>query len=74
VFKVSFEYRKYHRAPVNLSGKLLDPNSKKPVDDIRIKSLSVGSVGFTINDNIVLKKGDIYEIVFTLDDIHRSTI
>jgi predicted RNA-binding Zn-ribbon protein involved in translation (DUF1610 family) len=73
-FSVSLEYRRYHRKKVNIPGKLLDPSSKKEIDDVIITSLSVAGVGFEVKSFNYIKVGDVFEIVFTLDDDFGSTI
>ena len=73
-FYVKFDLRRYHRIHVNFPGKIVYFQSEKDVDDITIVSLSLGGVGFVINNNFDIKTDDVYEIKFQLDDEHSSII
>jgi len=42
--------------------------------DINIVSLSVGGVGFIVNENFCWKQEDVFEIIFQLDDDDGAVI
>lgn len=73
-FHIKFDFRRYHRINVNIPGKVFYAYTGKEIDDITITSLSVGGVGFIINNNLDIKTGDIYEVKFHLDDESSSII
>jgi hypothetical protein len=73
-FSIILEHRRYHRRSVTIPGKLFQISSKKEVDDILIKSLSVTGIGFEMKSLPAMKVGDSFEIVFTLDDNFESSV
>ena len=73
-FTISLEYRLYHRKKATLPGKLIDPTSKKAIDDIIVTSISVTGVGFEVKSFNGINVGDVFEIRFTLDDDFASVI
>jgi len=73
-FHVKLDLRKYYRINVNLPGKILDSQSEKHIDDVTIVSLSLGGVGFVINNNLTIKNEDVYRIKFQLDDEYNSVV
>jgi predicted Zn finger-like uncharacterized protein len=68
VFHIKFDFRRYHRIDVNISGKIAPIHAREKKLDITIVSLSVGGVGFTVNDEFFWNIDDIFEITFQLDD------
>jgi PilZ domain len=66
--------RKYHRININFPGKIFYFQSEKEIDDITILSLSLGGIGFIINNSLNIKISDIYRIKFQLDDEYGSVI
>src|SRR5262249_17936788 len=74
MFQVQFDFRRYHRININIPGNIFHTCTGKEIDDITITSLSVGGVGFVINNDLEAKSGDIYEIKFQLDDEYNSVI
>jgi len=73
-FYIKFDLRKYHRININIPGKIFHFQYEKEIDDITITSLSLGGVGFIINESLNLEKSDIYRIKFQLDDEYGSVI
>jgi hypothetical protein len=73
-FHIKFDLRRYYRININIPGRISHSQSRKEIDDLTIMSLSLGGVGFTINNDLDIKIDDIYEIKFQLDDEHNSVI
>jgi len=73
-FYIKFDLRKYHRLDVKFPGKIFYFQSEEDLDDITITSLSLGGVGFTVNNNLTVTSNDIYRIKFQLDDEYSSAI
>jgi len=73
-FYVKFDLRKYHRINTNFPGKIFYFQSEKEIGDITVISLSLGGVGFTVNENLDIKSNKIYRIKFQLDDEYGSVI
>lgn len=73
-FHVKFNLRRYHRINVNIPGEISHVCTTEERMNINIVSLSVGGVGFIINDAFYVKNGDICEIKFQLDDDQSSVI
>jgi C4-type Zn-finger protein len=73
-FSIVLEYRKYHRKPVSITGKLIDPQTQEEIAEIVVASLSVVGVGFELKSAASVAMNGVYEIVFTLDDNLDSTI
>lgn len=73
-FSIILEHRRYDRRNVTIPGKLFQIPSKKEVDDILIKSISVTGIGFETKSLTTIQVGDNFEIVFTLDDNFDSAV
>jgi hypothetical protein len=73
-FYIKFDLRKYHRININFPGKIFYFHSKKEIDDITIVSLSLGGVGFIINESLNIKISNVYRIKFQLDGEYGSVI
>jgi hypothetical protein len=74
IFHVQFDLRKYPRITVSLRGEIFQPGQKKKISDIMIKSLSVGGIGFETSSEMLFRKGDRLEVVFSLDDDTQAVI
>jgi len=73
-FHVKFDLRKYYRVNVNFPGRIFCFQFEKYIDDITIISLSLGGIGFIINNDLSIKSNDIYIIKFQLDDEYSSVV
>ena len=71
---VKFDLRRYHRININIPGEISHLYMREERININIVSLSVGGVGFIINDAFYVKNGDLCEIKFQLDDDQSSVI
>ncbi len=74
IFHIKFDFRRYHRIDVNISGKISHIHTREKNIDINIVSLSVGGVGFIVNENFCWKQEDVFEIIFQLDDDDGAVI
>ena len=74
IFHIKFDLRKYCRLGVSFPGKIFYFQSEKNMDDITIISLSLGGIGFIINDDLSIKNNDRYRIKFQLDDEYSSVV
>ena len=70
---VRMDQRRYPRIPVQLRGTLLDVATHTPLTPVTIIDLSLGGVRFA-TDLSALQVGEIYHIVFNLDDALRTEI
>lgn len=74
MFDATFDCRRHRRLHVHLLGKLLQLRTRENVDTIVVTSLSVTGLGFVTRPDVVLHKGERYEVVFVLDDEDHSVI
>lgn len=74
IFYVTFECRRHRRLQVHLPGKLLQLRTRERVDTIVVTSLSVTGLAFVTRPDVVLHRGEKYEVVFVLDDAEQSVI
>jgi PilZ domain len=74
VAEIICEFRKFPRVKVNLKGTLFQRSTKKPFGNVTIDSLSLGGVGFFLHSSLAVKKGEIFELLFTLDDAEQSVV
>jgi predicted Zn finger-like uncharacterized protein len=74
IFHIKFDFRRYHRIDVNIPGKISHIHTREKNIDINIVSLSVGGVGFVVNEVFSWKKEDVFEIKFQLDDDDSAVI
>ena len=74
IFHIKFDFRRYHRINVNIPGKISHIRTTDKKIDVIITSLSVGGVGFIVNDCFTWEEDDIFEMVFQLDDDNNSII
>jgi len=72
--RIKFDLRRHHRINTNIPGRIFHTHTEEETKDIIILSLSVGGVGFTINNDLAVKTGDMYTIKFQLDDKYSSVI
>jgi hypothetical protein len=72
-FRGRFEFRKYYRKQVRLSGHYIHKITKSK-NNILVKNLSLMGVGFTCLGRPDLKVGDNLEITFWLDNPKSSKI
>jgi hypothetical protein len=73
-FSILLEHRRYQRRNTAIPGKLFHVESKKQVDDILIKSISVTGVGFETRSLRGVKVGDTFEVAFLLQDSFDSAV
>src|SRR5215470_8293885 len=74
IFHIKFDLRKYYRINVNFSGKICYFQSEEYINDVAVISLSLGGIGFIINDDLDIKITDKYRIKFQLDDEYSSVV
>lgn len=68
------EFRKFPRVKVNLNGLLRHPETHENVGTVTIDSLSLLGVGFVLHASLEVKKGDVFELVFSLDNAEGSVL
>jgi hypothetical protein len=83
-FAVSFEWRKFYRKQVALSGDYSKQGCKQEAGGISVEricyggmvleNLCLGGIGFRTTKNHNLRVGDIVEVKFCLDDAHKSLV
>jgi hypothetical protein len=73
-FSIVLEHRRYQRRNATIPGKLFHADSKKEVDDILIKSISVTGIGFETKSIRGIKVGDTFEIAFLLKESFDSAV
>jgi hypothetical protein len=71
---VRFDCRRYPRIQVDFLGKLVRLHTQKALGTVKIISLSMGGIGFIINNEITINIGDVFDIQFVLNDDRRSII
>ncbi|MBM3224977.1 MAG: hypothetical protein FJZ47_14400 [Candidatus Tectomicrobia bacterium] len=74
VFLAIFDRRRHHRLHVHLPGRLVHPDTRQTLENIVVTSLSVNGLRFISRAKTVLQTGDVYEVVFMLDDAEQSMI
>ncbi|MGE3540572.1 MAG: hypothetical protein AB7N91_24420 [Candidatus Tectimicrobiota bacterium] len=74
IFHVRFDFRRYHRLSVQLVGKLLRLNTQEEIEAITVTSLSVGGIGFLLENPQEVQCGQRYGVSFHLDDAQHSLI
>ena len=74
IFHIKFDFRRYHRIDVSIPGKISHIHTREKKIDINIVSLSVGGVGFVVNEGFYWKQEDVFEIIFQLDDDDSAVI
>ena len=72
-FCVVFEYRRHHHTKSALPGKLFLSNAPDERGTMTITSLSASGIGFTTTQHIPTP-GARYDVIFFLDDKHRTVI
>ena len=72
--RIKFDLRRHHRINTHIPGRIFHTHTEEETKDIIILSLSVGGVGFTINNDLAIKTDDMYTIKFQLDDKYSSVI
>jgi len=73
-FSIMLEHRRYHRRNTTIPGKIFHAESKKEIDNILIKSISVTGIGFETKSLRGIKVGDTFEIAFLLKDSFDSAV
>ena len=73
-FSICLEYRKHPRKSVRLLGKSINLSRKMRQQDIIIKNISLGGLGFYIFDMVRPRNEDIIQLVFNLNDIQQTQI
>jgi len=73
VVDVILERRKYYRKETNLAGEFSAPDDKSK-GLIKIHNVSLSGVRFKVNEPKAFQEGQKINIIFTLDDSHRSEI
>jgi hypothetical protein len=74
VAEIICEFRKFPRAKVNLKGKLFNLSTQEALGDVTVDSLSLGGIGFLLHSALTVHKGDVFELVFTLDNAEQSVL
>ena len=74
VFGVHFEARRQARRTVQLPGALVQVGAKHVLASIIVTSLSLGGVGFRTRTPVALQPGEIYDVIFFLDDADHTLI
>ena len=74
VFCICLEYRRHHRKTTRLLGKSVNVSNCKEKQDILIKNVSLGGVGFCAFSEHKTRKDDQLQILFNLNDIPNSLI
>ena len=68
------DFRQFPRVKVNLEGLLRHPGTHENVGTVTINSLSLGGVSFFLHARLAVKKGEVFELVFALDNAERSVL
>ena len=74
VAEIICEFRKFPRVKVNLKGKLLHLFTQEALADVTVDSLSLGGIGFSLHSALTVHKGDVFELIFTLDNAGQSML
>jgi hypothetical protein len=72
-FKFIVEFRKHYRKKVKLPGEYVIP-SKKGLNQMLVEDISVSGLGFITLDPHGIRKDDIFEVNFRLDNAKKSEI
>ena len=68
------EFRKFPRVRVHLHGLLRQPGTPKTVGRVTIDSLALGGVGFFVHERLAVHRGEVFVLVFTLDNAEASVL
>jgi hypothetical protein len=74
VFALRFDVRRQAPVTVALPGKLLQLNTRQPLDTLTVTSLSVDGMGFLTTQPLRGHPGERYDVVFGLNDKDRSLV
>lgn len=74
VAEIICEFRKFPRVKVNLKGTLFNLLSREELGDVTIDSLSLGGIGFFLHSALTVRKGEVFELVFALDDAAQTVL
>ena len=73
-FHVHFDSRRHHRRRTALSGTLWPRGGGEALGAITVTSLSAGGLSFLMIQPLPIQLGEVYEVVFVLNDKHQSIL
>ncbi len=73
-FYVRFDSRRHHRRKTMLPGTLWLRGAGEALGAITVTSLSAGGLCFLMAQPLPVQPGEVYEVVFVLNDKHQSII
>lgn len=74
LFGLCLEYRKYYRKPVKLLGKSINFSNHRETQDIVVKNISMGGIGFCPFQKHKTRQGDRLQVFFELNDSSSTAI
>jgi len=74
LFCICLEYRAHHRKPTRLLGKTINLSNHRENQDIIIKNVSWGGIGFCSLKKHRTRKDDLMQVSFNLNDVQLSSI
>lgn len=74
IFCLCLEYRRYPRKPVRLLGKSINLSSHRESQDIIIKNISQGGIGFSPFKKHRTQKDDLLQVLFDLNDSKNTSV
>ncbi len=72
IFCFCLEFRKYPRKPVNLMGRNINLSRHRESQDIIVKNISLGGIGFSPYKEHRIRKNDRLQISFALKDCRKT--
>jgi hypothetical protein len=74
VFSICLEWRKHHRKPAKLLGKSINLTNHREKQDVIIKNISLGGIGFCSLRKHRTQKDDRLQVSFNLNDVQHTPI
>ena len=74
IFSLCLEYRRYPRKPVRLLGKSINLSQQRENQDIIIKNISLGGIGFYPFRKHRTRKEDRLQVTFALSDYNNTSV
>jgi len=74
IFDISLECRRHYRRPIKLLGKIINLSNHREQQDIIIKNISAGWIGFCPFKKQKTRKDDRLQVSFILNDVHQTPV
>jgi len=73
-FSICLEYRRHHRKPAKLLSKSTNLSNHREIQDVIIKNISLGGIGFCSFKKHRTRKDDRLHVLFNLNDVQHTPI